>query len=500
MCEECGEVLCTDCLESQSTKYTVCNECHHNLGVQTPGESFEQCPECESEDLGNGRRVEEVCPTCRSSMVISIEEKRRSLAQNLRQAIMSIHHGHTKLREFNNELVSAKRLLVSLRMANFLHYKWLEDRLEALQKEIEAVKSRIMNQAELVSKRFAAETKGLMDYPGWSSSQFPFIEGVTNRVISIGEQYRMNVEDSLSNAHKELTELHRQLDGLHYYKKHFAGFYEVCELSVSELPVCAFPDIKVAGSDFLRHDRAQGTLYVTNKRIVFLAETGIVRKKMEVIFDFPIMYINTLEEDGRIRKKLVIHLKQGDLKIACSEQTLRVLPDYLEIAKKFDRYVQSDMQRVRKIEQQNVNISDVRIKIESLVYALLSSKNPIGVRHPESGYRDERSPYYGEPVGGLIREDMYRREDSFRDELKHRLSDRWQRPPTQSYNGSSDPYKLRQDFVALQEALEETIQMMRNRRIVPEDFIRRYRGLMRDTYLARKQLESTKRDSSGHRW
>ena len=201
------------------------------------------------------------------------------MSQDLRHAVMSIHHGHTKLREFNNQLTSAKRLLASLRMANFLHYNWLEEKIEALNEEVGAIKSRVSNQAEIVAKRMVAETKGLMDFTSWTSEQFPFIEGVTQRVMHIGEQYRFNVDDAIKESKINLDDIMQQLEGLDYYRKKFASFYEVSELSVGELPVCALPDIRVAGSDFLRHDKATGTLHITNKRLIFIAETGLVRKK-----------------------------------------------------------------------------------------------------------------------------------------------------------------------------------------------------------------------------
>ncbi|MHA1638187.1 MAG: hypothetical protein ACTSUB_09265, partial [Candidatus Thorarchaeota archaeon] len=304
MCEDCGITICTECIDTKSNQYIVCRECHHNLGIPAQGEKFESCPECESEDLSTGRRVEEICPRCHSSMIISIEEKRRTLSHDLRHAVMSLHQGHTKLRDFNNQLTSSKRLLVSLRMASFLHYNWIEDKLEALNEEVVAIKSRVSNQAEIVAKRMVAETKGLMDNVSWTTAQFPFIEGVTQRVTHIGNQYLANVDGALMEAKSTLQDITTQLEGLDYYRKKFANFYDVSELSVNELPVCAIPNIKVTGSNFLRHDKATGTLHITNKRLVFVAETGLVRKKLDVIFDFPLMYLKSIEEDGRIRKRL----------------------------------------------------------------------------------------------------------------------------------------------------------------------------------------------------
>lgn len=498
MCEDCGITICTECIDTKSNQYIVCRECHHNLGNPAQGEKFESCPECESEDLSTGRRVEEICPRCHSSRITSIEEKRRALIHDLRHAIMSLHQGHTKLRDFNNQLTSAKRLLVSLRMASFLHYNWLEDKLEALNEEVVAIKSRVSNQAEIVTKRMVAETKGLIGNTSWTTAQFPFIEGVTQRVTHIGKQYVSNVDESLREARITLQDIMTQLEGLDYYRKKFANFYDVSELSVNELPVCALPDIKVTGSNFLRHDKATGTLHITNKRLVFVAETGLVRKKMDVVFDFPLMYLKSIEEDGRIRKRLVFKMKQGDLKIACSEQTENVLSDYIEIARKFDKYVQTDLQRVRRLEQNTVNVSDVRLKIEGLVYSLL---NPV-----QYGRRDG----FGldvEPSQSSVRarhatdryaySKQYPQQRQLRDELERK----WDRRHPDDYRRMNpDVDGVRDNISDLERALSETVNLLRNGRIVPEDFIRRYKGLMRDSYSMRKHVDKDSRDFERPQW
>ena len=418
------------------------------------------------------------------------------MSQDLRHAVMSIHHGHTKLREFNNQLTASKRLLASLRMANFLHYNWLEEKIEALNDEVNAIKSRVSNQAEIVAKRMVAETKGLMDFTTWTAAQFPFIEGVTQRVMHIGEQYRFNVDDAIKESKITLDDIMQQLEGLDYYRKKFASFYEVSELSVGELPVCALPDIKVAGSDFLRHDRATGTLHITNKRLIFIAETGLVRKKTEVIFDFPLMYLKSIEEDGRIRKKLVLKMKQGMLKIACNEQTGNVLSDYVEIAKNFDRYMQTDLQRVRKLEQRNVNVSDVRLKIEGLVYALL---NPVAYdRRDPMGFpiNPSQSSFPGS-LGSSTYDSVLSQQDRYREHLgqTHAQSPSRQDPP---YNTDFDT--LRRDAAAIENAISETVHLLRNGRIIPEDFIRRYKGLARDSYNTRQQMERFQTEPERRRW
>ncbi len=416
---------------------------------------------------------------------------------------MAIQHGHTKLREFNNKMVTTKRLLVSLRMANFLHYRWIEEKIEGIQNELPAIKNRVGSQAEIVARRMAAETKNFIDYNHWKPSQFPYIEGITNRITELGIYYKQNVDEALEPLRATLKEVRRQLDGLDYYKNQFADFYEHGQLSVGELPVCALPEVKVTGSDFLKNDKASGTLYITNKRFVFVAEVGRVRRKMETIFDFPLMYLKSIEEDGRFRKRIVLKLKQGDVKISCTDQTKKVLPDYIEIARKFDRYIQTDMQRVRKLEQNEVSISDVRLKIEGMVYSLLSTNT----RHEEPRTR-HREPFqspswtpsqpgpYDVPLGG-----GYTSPHTFRRELEQDIGRREQPERFESpYRTDSSLDVLKRDAESIHGAIRETVHLLRDGRLVTEDFIRRYKDLMRDSYHTRREIERQSKETRDRLW
>ncbi|NWF95120.1 MAG: hypothetical protein HXY34_03170 [Candidatus Thorarchaeota archaeon] len=498
MCEECGQLLCLDCLTTRSNEFYVCGNCHASLGTVQNAEKPRKCAECDSENISTGKHIEETCPQCHSTRVLEIEEKRRRLGQDMKRGFMSIQYGHVKLREFSNRLTMAKRMLVSLRMANFLAFRWLEDKTEKLQQELPGIKSRIVNQADTSARRMAAETKGLMNQSEWSVDQFPFIEGIVSRLADIGNQYRQSVDEALESCSRELTELTTQLEGLDYYRREFASFYEYSELQVNELPVCALPEIRIVGSDFLKTDKATGCLYVTNKRILFVAATGTIRKKREIVFDFPLLYLTSMGEDGRLRKRLVLKLRQGEIRIACDEHTQRVITDYIEIAKKFDKYVQSDLQRVRRLEKNDVGVSDARLKIEELVYSLLlpgrrqqQTKSTGGVHRDTLGTGS--SDIY--PAAGQVPRTSAAppfATDSEEDMEPGRVYNRGGR-----WDGRDTPEirRLRREHEEIGRALQDTVEDLKRGRVVTEEFIRRYRDLMRESYINRRMLEYLSRSS-----
>ena len=269
---------------------------------------------------------------------------------------------------------------------------------------------------------------------------------------------------------------------------------------MGELPVCAFPEVKVAGSDFLKHDKATGSLYVTSKRLVFIAETGTFRKKTEVIFDFPLLYLNGIEEEGRLRKRVLLRFKQGDVKIVCTEQTQKVLPDYIQIARRFDKYIQMDLQRVRKLEACDINASDARLKIDDLVYQLLSRNHydttPLKSPSPP---RRQPSGWYNPAV--TTSNPQSRTYSSFRDELDDIIdrANTWRFGPSTPPQDSESVH-LKRVAQDIEREIAETVRLLRNGLIIPSEFVRRYRGLMRDQYRLRRQMNQYRRPIEHFGW
>jgi len=505
MCLECGAVLCPECIESRTTDYYLCGDCGWVVQPDESGHKPDICPKCDSTEIRTGKRLEDMCSRCHSIRVVAIDERRRTLAHDLRHSIMVLQYGHIRLREFSSKLISAKRLLVSLRMANFLAFNWLEDRVEKLQEEVPAVKSRVVNQADIVARRMAAESNGLMDHEAWAVDQFPFIEGLVNRLTELTKQYRHTVDESLDPLTKSLDELTKQLEGLDYYRKEFSNFYDYAELAVNELPVCALPNIRVTGSDFLKNDKATGTLYVTNKRLVFVAETGTLRKKTGVVFDYPLAYLNEIDEDGRIRRRLVLRMKQGELKISCNEQTEKVLIDYIEIARKFERYIQTDMQRVRKLEQADISVNDARLRIEDLVYTLLSSpKRRTGQTETTSkGAYGTPRDYDTAPYS--IRMDQNYRSvrpeaGPLRDDLERNLQRYANSGRIGSVPDEGEARRLGQEARGIEQAVRDMVEGLKNGQLMTQDFVRQYRALMRDSYDTKRRMEYLNRRDPASVW
>ncbi|MHA2396866.1 MAG: hypothetical protein ACXAC0_09200, partial [Candidatus Thorarchaeota archaeon] len=91
--------------------------------------------------------------------------------------------------------------------------------------------------------------------------------------------------------------------------------------------------------------------------------------------------------------------------------------------------------------------------------------------------------------------------ESFRDELDRVIGQYDQRPNARpTYDASPRVHSLQRDAVSIDNAIRDAVHMLRSGQLVTEDFIRRYRDLMRDSYHNRREVERATRESRDKLW
>ncbi len=61
-------------------------------------------------------------------------------------------------------------------------------------------------------------------------------------------------------------------------------------------------------------------------------------------------------------------------------------------------------------------------------------------------------------------------------------------------------HSLQRDAASIENAIRDTVHMLRSGQLVAEDFIRRYRDLMRDSYHNRREIDRVARESRDNLW
>lgn len=74
------------------------------------------------------------------------------------------------------------------------------------------------------------------------------------------------------------------------------------------LPTLGFKE-SVIRREQSKYGGARGALYLTNKRLIFEHEAGIITKRIYVSLDIPLQEITALNIEGRFKPKLVVLAK-----------------------------------------------------------------------------------------------------------------------------------------------------------------------------------------------
>jgi hypothetical protein len=61
-------------------------------------------------------------------------------------------------------------------------------------------------------------------------------------------------------------------------------------------------------------------------------------------------------------------------------------------------------------------------------------------------------------------------------------------------------HALQRDAASIEDAIRDTVHMLRSGELMAEDFIRRYKDLMRDSFHNRREMEQIARSSRDKLW
>jgi hypothetical protein len=146
----------------------------------------------------------------------------------------------------------------------------------------------------------------------------------------------------------------------------------------------------------------------------------------------------------------------------------------------------------------------VRLKIEGMVYSLLSPNQRQDETVPlrqDFGYPTQPWTTPEVQPRGIPYGSGYASPEYFRRDLERAIG---RTEPSRYQNTQYRPGVsidvLQRDAESINGAIKETVHLLRDGRLVTEDFIRRYKDLMRDSYLNRREIQRLSRETREKLW
>lgn len=461
-CDECNLSFCEDCGYSDKRLVHECAQCKSsNIECRNRnsinGEIY-VCKECGSLNIEVKLYIQRSCPGCRSSRITPIARKRLELIKQIRDVVNGFKYGYQELKIFLREFRAVRQKTLALRAVGYLHDPVIEQTLLSTYETIKSVSEEILERATQEIDLLRIQLGKYYNFATWTSSEFPQIELLIKQIYDDVIKYQTYVRKILSQPKKEYGLVQSKLNVIRYYKSIYDEYSEHLNLFPGELPVCAFRDIKFTKSTIRGLKRGKGILFLTDQRLLFIRKKGIIRKKIHRIFNFSFNHILNVTINGRLFKKLIFILDQGNLRFKASRRMMEAILDYLNISVNFGKYCINDEKILNTIDQIQLSTKHLEKQIDKKIVELMA----------------------GTPIELTF-------EPMVQSNFNRRLSSN---PENQILNSNRLIFKLQTDKFSIEQTIQNLEKKFRTGGINATIYIRQFRSLQSELFIIERKLET----------
>lgn len=396
VCRTCGAGFCLNCVLLSKVSFPYCLSCgsrnvEKNETKVSRGNknSHYICKDCKSKKITMVTKYVRTCPKCGSSDVVDFAKEQADLKTNFRKLCSEIRYGYLKLNKITHTFNLIKKGAVFLRHSRVFNYPVIERTLIDLFNEFNLIKMRILGRTEeignlvlSVAPRFSADVR-------FKVRDLPFLRGVLARLQAELENYKEYIEESVNEVEDKLVKLEVLVSSLYQHYHEFSRHKNILSLDMDENPVFAISDAKFLGLTKTHAPKGEGTLFLTDKRLVFISKKGIVKKKVHKLLEVPLDRINNVEIRGRLKKRIIIRCNSEDLIFSFPTKILPLVKDYINIAINFQNFSLKDTRIVSKVANLILETSDLKTKIENILKKISETEETRTVMHKATIIRGE---------------------------------------------------------------------------------------------------------------
>ena len=316
-CEDCGGSFCNDCIVSDKTECTFCNECAH-ISVGT------KCEKCgKTNHLSAAKRYLRKCPNCSSVKIKDIPKKISGLSAEYVEAINLIYGGIDILRNFATSFSELVNQAKYLRRERFGLYPNIENNLIRIQGQFYEINQRALVVIDQVYQQIAEDARLLRFNNQVTIDQLPRIDRILKTIRYNAQGYANLIEDFLSDTKIELADVRELVDELREYVNYFDEASEKFEPEMLELKIAVIPNTKVTLPESKR--KRTGIIFLTNKHLYFQPRFKFIFNFHGKIRAIPISMIRDVETRERkvLSSYLMINVPdRKSMKIYCPTSEL----------------------------------------------------------------------------------------------------------------------------------------------------------------------------------
>ncbi|MHA1339571.1 MAG: PH domain-containing protein [Promethearchaeota archaeon] len=376
ICEDCTAVFCGDCLKEKVSEELICSNCGHNELERNKAGKF-YCVKCNSENIISVKKTLYTCPNCGESKIIKISEKFNKIKEEFKDIIIKTKKFTEPLALVVKNLLETRERLVRLRLNKPCIYHFPKFESELLQ----SIKL-FENLKEAANKKtidFYDDVNRNLDYfanlHSLPPKTIPILDG-------INENFKKNMEELqefLNNATKKfdpkIGALNLKINFMESIQTMFLSYKEDLNLEDDEKPVFGLKcKLDTGSNNDNEYHSKNGVILLTNKKLYFIHERGMIKKKSALLFSVLLEDLQTVQVEGAITKKLSLEFVNSMYKFKISKENRDQLIDFIEKARIFDsnKIDETSLEAIREVE---ISIKNYQEALEEAIYAIISFCN-----------------------------------------------------------------------------------------------------------------------------
>lgn len=374
ICRACGAGLCRNCVSVKVEKFPICLACGSKNIKELKTEKRKSkdlsnyfCGDCKSRKIVLVTKYVKTCSKCGSTQVVDFAEEQATLKAKFRKLSFEIKYGYIKLGKLARKFDYVKRTLIFVRRSRFFNYPVIERTLMDVFNDYNLVKMRVLGKIEEIGSLLVSIGPKFSIEKQFRVEDLPYLRSILTRIETDLNNYKSYVDESLTEITEKLSKLEILVSSLYKHCQEFSEYKDILSLDFDEKPVYVIQNAKFSGSDIIRVPKEGGKLFLTDRRIIFLAEKGLFKKSFYKSFEIPLDLVRNVEIRGRLMKRLIIKCNDGELAFSFSSDMLPLVKDYINIALNFEKYSLKDTIITSKVSSLILETSDLKAKVEKIL-------------------------------------------------------------------------------------------------------------------------------------
>lgn len=339
LCEECSAVFCGDCLKEAYTDELICSNCGHTNILKNKSDKF-VCKECKSENIISIKKKVQVCPNCGDNHVIKISDKIQKIRDHFKKTVDNTRKFVTPLKNTSDEINRIKEKIALLRKepVPIYHFPQLELEILQLVKLFDNVKDAVNQKAVDYYDEINRNIKYFYHLNNLQPKVLPIISALAESFEKHLMENEQFVNQSILRLADRISAIQLKLNFMETVHTLFMEYKDLITLEPEEKAVfglnCKLDEGETKEDIELKSK--SGTILLTNRRLYFFYEKGVIKKKTTLLFSVLLDDLQTVQVEGTISKKLSLEFVDSMYKFKLSKENRSQLIDFIEKARLFD--------------------------------------------------------------------------------------------------------------------------------------------------------------------